>query len=623
MELRVREDGESEGRPVTGRIGVEPNGDMIPRESGQTSIWSFITRGLDQPIKEEKQMTVNSTAQAEMRAGAASHETVDWHAIDWQKVHRNVRRLQARIVKAVQAGKWGKAKALQRLLTHSFSGKALAVRRVTENQGKRTPGVDGEIWNTPTKKAAAIGTLRRRGYRPQPLRRSYIPKSDGKRKRPLSIPVMKDRAMQALHLLALDPVAECLADPNSYAFRRERCQADAIEQCFNILSNKNRAEWIYEGDISTCFDRISHDWLLKNIPMDKTILRQWLKAGFIDKDVFYPTDEGVPQGGIISPVLANLALDGLETDLHQRYPKAKVNLVRFADDFLITGNSEELLEKGIAPLVQEFLKERGLKLSPEKTRITHIADGFDFLGQNIRKYKGKLLIKPSRQNVKAFLHKVRKVIKTSGMMSAGQLIVQLNPILRGWANYHQHIVSKQTFGKVGSAIFKALWQWAKRRHPNKSGRWIKKKYFQSAGQRNWVFCGEIKDQEGKTRQVHLFHIPNVPIRRHTKIRGAANPYDPAWEVYLEERLGLKMAADLKGRRQLLFLWQEQNGLCPVCNQKITQLTGWHNHHIVWRVNGGSDKAENRVLLHPNCHRQVHSHKLEVVKPCPSPGIRKA
>ena len=289
--------------------------------------------------------------------------------------------------------------------------------------------------------------------------------------------------MQALHLLALDPIAECLADPNSYAFRRERCQADAIEQCFNILSNKNRAEWILEGDISTCFDRISHDWLLKNMPMDKTILRQWLKAGFIDKGVFYPSDEGVPQGGIISPVIANLALDGLETELHQRYPRAKVNLVRFADDFLITGNSQELLEKEIAPLVEEFLKERGLHLSPEKTHLTHIEDGFDFLGQNIRKYKGKLLIKPSRKNVKAFLHKVRQVIKTSGAMSAGQLIARLNPILRGWTNYHQHIVSKQTFVKVAAAIFKALWQWAKRRHPNKSGQWIKKKYFQSIGQR--------------------------------------------------------------------------------------------------------------------------------------------
>jgi len=606
-----------------GRIGVKPRGDITPRESGQTSIRSFITRELDQPTKEEKQMTVNTTARADRVTGATSPETVEWHAIDWHKAHRNVRRLQARIVKAMQEGRWGKVKALQRLLTHSFSGKALAVKRVTENKGKRTPGVDGEIWNSPTKKAVAIGTLRRRGYRPQPLRRTYMPKSDGKRKRPLSIPVMKDRAMQALHLLALDPVAEYLADPNSYAFRKERCQADAIAHCFNLLSQRNRAEWIYEGDISACFDRISHEWLVMNIPMDKTILGKWLKAGFIDKYILYPTDEGVPQGGIISPVIANLALDRLEIELRKRYRRAKVNLVRFADDFLITGSSQELLANEIAPLVEEFLKERGLELSPVKTHITHIDNGFDFLGQNIRKYKGKLLIRPSRKNVKTFLHKVRKVIQTSGARRAGQVIVRLNPIIRGWTNYHRHIASKRTFSKVDHAIFKTLWQWAKHRHPNKPHQWIKKRYFHASGHRNWVFCGEIKDKEGKPRKAHLVKATGVPIKRHTKIKGAANPYDPAWEVYFEKRLGLKMADNLKGRRQLLYLWQEQNGICPVCDQKITQLTGWHNHHIIWRVNGGSDKTENRVLLHPNCHRQVHSQKLEVVKLRPSSGVRKA
>lgn len=570
-------------------------------------------------------MTVNPKV-----AGAASHGTVEWHTIEWQKAHRNVRRLQARIVKAMQEGRWGKVKALQRLLTHSFSAKALAVKRVTENKGKRTPGVDGEIWNTPNQKAAAIGTLRRRGYRPQPLRRIYIPKSDGKRKRPLSIPVMKCRAMQALHLQALDPIAEGLADPNSYAFRKERCQADAIAQCFIILSQQDRAKWVCEGDIAACFDRISHDWLLKNIPMDKVILSKWLKAGFIDKDVFHPTEEGVPQGGIISPVIANLTLDGLETKLREQYPptnrkgrQAKVNLVRFADDFIITGNSKELLENEVIPLVEEFLKARGLELSSEKTRLTPIEDGFDFLGQNVRKYKGKLLIKPAPKNIKALLSKVRKVIKTSGTMSAGQLIGRLNPLIRGWANYHQHVVSKRAFAQVDHAIFKALWQWATRRHPNKSRHWIKKKYFQSLGQRQWVFGGEIKNKEGKTRKVHLFNASHAPIKRHTKVKGTANPYDPAWEIYFEKRLGLQMAEDLKGRGQLLYLWQEQKGVCPVCNQKITKLTGWHNHHIVWRVNGGSDKAENRLLLHPNCHRQVHSQKLEVAKPRPSAGVRKA
>src|SRR5260370_22435599 len=410
-------------------------------------------------------------------AGAASHQERGWHTINWQAANREVRRLQVRIVKAQQQGKWGKVKSLQHLLTHSFSGKALAVKRVTENQGKRTAGVDGEIWKTPQKKADAIETLTQRGYHPRPLRRIYIPKSNG-RLRPLGIPTMKDRAMQALYLLALDPIAEIQADPNSYGFRKERSTADAIDQSHTVLSNRTGAEWILQGAIKECFDRISHDWLLAHAPMDKTILRKWLKAGFIEKRVLKATEEGTPQGGICSPVLANLALDGLEARLRERYPKAsnasrkaKANLVRFADDFIITGSSKELLENEIKPLVEQFMKERGLELSQEKTHITHITTGFDFLGQNVRKYKdGKVLVNPSKKNVKTFLTTIRKLIKENAQATAGNLIVQLNPKIRGWANYHRHVSSKQTFVKVDDAIFRAVWQWARRRHPKKPRR---------------------------------------------------------------------------------------------------------------------------------------------------------
>jgi len=500
-------------------------------------------------------------------AGAAFHVRVDWHAIDWQKAHENVRRLQARIVKATQEGKWGKVKALQRLLTHSFSAKVLAVKRVTENQGKRTAGVDGEIWDTPAKKAKAVQRLRQRGYHPRPLRRIYIPKSDGKRLRPLGIPCLRDRAMQALYLLALDPIAETLADPNSYGFRKERSPADAIEQCHIVLSNRNSAQWILEGDIRACFDQISHEWLLAHIPMDKTILRKWLKAGYMEQQALYPTEAGTPQGAICSPVLANLTLDGLERKLRECYPKtttrgqkAKVNLVRFADDFVITGSSREL-EKEVQPLVEQFMRERGLELSLEKTHITHIEDGFDFLGQNTREYKNKILVKPSRKNVAAFVGKARRIIKANTQATAGHLIVQLNPVIRGWANYHQYVTSKQIFGKVDHAIFQALWQWAKRRHPKKSERWIRNKYFHTVGGRQWVFRGEITGKDGRPQTVRLFHAASLPIKRHTKIKGKANPYDPEWEVYLEERLGAKMADGLQGRRTLLYLWQEQKGIC--------------------------------------------------------------
>jgi len=260
------------------------------------------------------------------------------------------------------------------------------------------------------------------------------------------------------------------------------------------------------------------------------------------------------------------------------------------------------------------MRERGLTLSPEKTHITHIKDGFDFLGQNIRSYKGKVLTKPATKNVKAFLSKVRKVIKDNAQATAGNLIVQLNPLIRGWANYHRHASSKRTFVKVDDAIFKALWRWACRRHPKKPKRWIKDKYFKSAGSRNWVFSGEAEGRVGKLRRVCLLDTADTPIRRHIKIKRAANRYDREWEIYFEARLGVKMVANLYGRRQLLHLWQEQKGICPICQQKITKLTGWHSHHIVWRSNGGKDGAENRVLLHPNCHNQVHSQKLKVAKP---------
>jgi RNA-directed DNA polymerase len=311
---------------------------------------------------------------------AASGLASQWERIDWSQCEQRVRRLQARIVKATQEGRHGKVKALQWLLTHSFCGRALAVKRVTNNQGKNTPGVDGAIWSTPASRYKAIDTLRRRGYQPQPLRRVYIPKANGKL-RPLGIPTMKDRSMQALYLLALLPIAETTADPNSYGFRPERSTADAIEQCFCALANRHSAQWVLEGDIRGCFDNISHAWMLDHIPTDKEVLQKWLKAGFIENRTLFPTEAGTPQGGIISPTLANLTLDGLERLLKETFRirqahgtghNPKVNCVRYADDFIITGSSKELLENEVKPLVERFMLERGLQLSPKKTCITHI-----------------------------------------------------------------------------------------------------------------------------------------------------------------------------------------------------------------------------------------------------------
>jgi len=426
--------------------------------------------------------------------------------------------------------------------------------------------------------------------------------------------------MQALYLLALDPVAETLADPNSYGFRPGRSTADAIEQCFKVLGKQASPQWILEGDIKGCFDAISHEWLLTHIPMEKAILKKWLKAGYMEQHVLYPTEAGTPQGGTISPVLANMTLDGLERAIHEVIPpttrrsrEAKVHLIRYADDFLISGSSKELLEQEMKPLVEAFLRERGLQLSPEKTLITHIEDGFDFLGQNVRKYKTgkrhKLLIKPAKKNVAAFLEKVRDIVKANKPLPAGKLIAKLNPIIRGWANYHRHVVSKKAFSSVDEAIYQTLKRWINRRHPHKSDAWKAKKYFKTCGGDNWVFFGKEGEQTW-----HLTRADNVPTTRHVKIRGEANPYDPEWESYFEKRLDVRMEATLKGKRWLLTLWKEQRGLCPICNQKITKITGWHSHHILWRSKGGSDTAENRVLLHPTCHQQVHSQGISVTKP---------
>ena len=331
--------------------------------------------------------------------GAASTKFPSWDVIHWQTVEKLVRRLQMRIAKAIREGKHSRAKSLQWILTHSYSAKLLAVKRVSSNKGSKTPGIDGVVWNTAKKKMDAVKLLQRRGYKPQALRRVYIPKKNGKQ-RPLGIPCMVERGQQALHLLGLEPISETIADHNAYGFRPKRSCADAIAQCFLALCRKQSSQWILEGDIKSCCDKIGHEWLKDNVLMDKQILNKWLKAGYIDKGVFYHTEEGTPQGGIISPTLMLLTLKGLEDVAKQlaTHRSDKINVITYADDFIITGTSKELLVNKVKPAIKKFLEIRGLQLSDEKTKITHIKEGFDFLGFNIRKYKcEKLLIKPANR----------------------------------------------------------------------------------------------------------------------------------------------------------------------------------------------------------------------------------
>lgn len=456
--------------------------------------------------------------------GAPSTQNWNWESICWKTVQYRVNKLQLRIAKATRLGRHRKARALQWLLTHSFYAKLLAVKRVTQNKGKNTPGVDRVVWRSSRQKMSAVKMLKRRGYHPQPLRRIHIPKKNGK-SRPLGIPTMVDRSQQALHLLALEPIEE---------IEGERSALDAIAQCFIILSRKGSAKWILEGDIKSCFDKISHQWLLSHVKMDKLVLSQWLKAGYIEKEVFHHTNRGTPQGGIISPTVANIALDQFEEALKAiSKPGEKIHLVRYADDWVCTAASKEILTQKVLPTAIKFLKERGLELSTEKTKITHIDDGFDFLGFNIRKYNNKLLIKPSKKGVKLFLKKIRKIIHQKRADKTEELIALLNPKIRGWVNYYRYSVAKNVFCYIDHNIFKSLWKWARRRHPNKPAKWVKGKYFIRSGRRDWRFFGKEK---GKKNDNILLNVAgSTHIKRYVKVKAEATPYKPEFKEYFYKR----------------------------------------------------------------------------------------
>ena len=538
----------------------------------------------------------------------------NWNSVIWKKVVRLVTRLQARIVKAVEAGDRRRIRGLQRLLRRSEAAKLMAVRRVTSNRGRKTPGIDGIKLNTPAKKWQAARQLNPKEYNAIPLKRIYIPEKNNK-KRPLGIPSKFDRCEQALEVLALDPISECGADKCSDGFRKKRSAHDAMEGCYNALRLKGSPKRILEADIKGCSDFISHKWLSENIPTSRKKLRSWLKSGYLEKSMFHPTTSGTPQGGIISPVLANMTLDGIEEMLKSAFHiSKKVHMVRYADDFIVTGESEELLENEVRPIIEEFLETRGLALSEEKTGISHIDDGFDFLGFNIRKYKGKLLTKPSKSGIASIKAKIRETVKANKSLKTETLMKKLNPVIRGWGNYYRHSASKETFTGIDHAIFEMTWKWAKRRHPKKSLRWIKSKYFQTERNRNWVF-------KEKGNKIALFKMDSIPIRRHIKIRGEANPYDPKWYEYFTERAMKLRKRNARSRQD--NLWTDQNGICPVCQTELDEGEEWHTHHRKPKCRGGKDNVDNLVLLHSVCHRQVHARKRGNLLPDASRCLTKA
>ena len=525
-----------------------------------------------------------------------------WKSIDWKKAEAEVNRLQARIAKATQEKKWNTVKRLQYLLTHSYYAKVLAVRKVTTNKGKNTPGVDKELWNTPADKMRGVLTLTDTGYKAKPLRRVYIEKKGKKAKRPLGIPCMYDRAMQALYALALDPVSETTADPKSFGFRKGRCAQDACEYIFGALSRKCAPKWILEGDIKGCFDHISHDWLVEHIPMDQSVLKQFLKAGFVFQNELFPTDEGTPQGGVISPILANMTLDGMQELLASRFHKNsrgkidvqkknanKVNLVRYADDFIITAATKEIAEEA-KELIRGFLASRGLELSEEKTVITHIDDGFDMLGWTFRKFNEKLIIKPSKKAVKAFIASLSETILGRGKSWKQEVLIEkLNQQIRGWANYHQSVCAQETFSLIDHRLFQLLWKWAKRRHPEKGRKWVKDRYWHMKGTRHWVFSSESSE---------LIALSYIPIIRHTKVRMNANPYfDTQYFIDRKFKHGMKR---LSGKFKKI--WKNQTGCCYHCGLPM-DISDSDEKDIFYKIPksmGGKDEVQNMAYVHKHC-----------------------
>jgi len=486
--------------------------------------------------------------------------TRQWESIDWKQVNKDVNRLQTRIAKATVNGNKNSVKRLQYLLTHSFCAKAYAVKKVTSNKGKNTSGVDKKLWSTSASKMTAVLMLTDKHYKAKPLKRVYIEKKGKNKKRPLGIPTMYDRAMQTTYALALEPVAEATGDHISFGFRKGRSAKDACEQIFLLLARKCSPTWILEGDIKGCFDNINHEWLQENIPMEKRIMKQFLKSGFIYEGELFPTTTGSPQGGAISSLYANMTLDGLESLIQEKYhrnskgnienhyrAKTKANLVRYADDFIITANSKEIAEE-LKNTVSQFLKSRGLELSDEKTTITHIDEGFDFLGWTFRKFKGKLIVKPSKKSTKTLINKCSTIILKEGKAhSQKDLIRRLNQVIRGWTNYHKHVVATKTFSYINNTLYILLQQWAKHRHPNKNKWWRMNKYWHEENGNRWVFVSE---------KYSLINLKKINIIRHPKLQISRNPFLDE-RYFTERKIKLKSLVAARNGEEMLEPYERE------------------------------------------------------------------
>jgi RNA-directed DNA polymerase len=552
-----------------------------------------------------------------------TEKQTDWNAIDWRKANRTVRNLRRRIFRATQEGNLKRVRSLQKLMLKSYSNRLVSVRRVAQiNAGKNTPGVDKLVIKTPAARGRMVDTLAHYTlWKAKPARRVYIPKANNKW-RPLGIPVVIDRCLQSMVKNALEPAWEAKFERVSYGFRPGRSCHDAIEKIFELARPNKNKKWILDADIRGAFDNISHDYLLKAIgPVPgKELIKQWLKAGYVEQEVFHATESGTPQGGVVSPLLANIALHGMEEALGVTYDsqghlRSNRAVVRYADDFICFCKTREDAEC-VQGILEEWLKERGLTLSPEKTRIVHLTEGFDFLGFNIRHYPAphtshtgwKLLIKPSKQSVQ----EIRKKLKTLWMKAQGtsvqSVLEKLNPIIRGWANYFRTGVAKEIFQKLDRWMFIRANRYTKRMHPNKPRPWRHRKYwgrFNLDRLDHWTFGDK---QTGG----YLLRFSWFPIERHTLVKGAASPDDPRLIDYWTKRQA-KNVKDLTFSKQKLA--RRQKGCCPECGESLFNEEELQVHHLLARSKGGKNTYDNLALVHLLCHQQIHAKTERAMRDC--------
>ena len=535
-----------------------------------------------------------------------------WNEINWKLCEQQLALQQNRLAIATTQGETSEINRLQTKIMRMFAARALAVRKVTSNRGKSTPGVDKETWNTAEKKFQAVERLKDLSrYEPQPVRRIWIPKPGKAEKRPLGIPTLFDRAVQALVLQAFEPVVESRADVRSFGFRRYRSVHDAAEYIRLLCASQYSKRYILEVDIRKFFDTISHDWLLEHMPMNKTLLRKILKAGLLDLQKFDATELGVPQGGVLSPCLANATLDGLEMQVNS----TGAFIVRYADDFIVASNKESGLKEAQIQ-IERFLDERSLSVNQEKTRITTIEEGFDFLGFHFREYPdssrakfnklGIFLVKPRPQNVVRVCKKISETVRKLSNACAATVIMKLNPILRGWAEHYRTATSRTAFRKVSLHVFRVLKKWAYRKHKKAGRRTTLKRYFKTINSprkpQNWVFSA----MNERRQPVALFQVGRTTFCKHKliAIKLPKNPFLLEHQSYFEKRaLEYIRSSALLDKKKAQILIQ-QKGACAYCNQVLQPQDVIEIHHIVGIKQGGSDALSNLMAVHQMCHRQI-------------------